>query len=347
MKNISFNKLFLLILTIALSSFLTPDSGKLFIDNETGSSQLEHVLATHDNGTEHEHLRIGVGSSGGKDIVMEESGRLVLGSPTICLRYADTTYLAVEGGAFKRWDSMWNSTSDKRLKKNISPLKKSRDKFLGIKIYRFTYKKSQKVRYGIMAQEVKKDFPHSTGTFWENGVEYYTFNPSNLFFMGMRVIQENSREIVEQTQRIEVLETENQGLRDKLETQQKEIEAIKTALANLDVDLSTPIDKEVVTSTIHISKDDNKPKLQQNIPNPFQQSTTIPYYLPEGTRNATLLIHDMTGKTIAKHTLATQKGEGEMEINMDDTQLRGGTYTYSLYVNDQFIDTKKMTLLTK
>jgi len=62
---------------------------------------------------------------------------------------------------------------------------------------------------------------------------------------------------------------------------------------------------------------------------------------------AILVVHDMIGKTITKHILPTQKGAGKIEVNIKDTQLQDGTFTYSLYINETLIDTKKMVLLSK
>jgi len=64
-------------------------------------------------------------------------------------------------------------------------------------------------------------------------------------------------------------------------------------------------------------------------------------------RSATLVIFDTGGKTISKYTLPAQEGEGRLEIDMSNFNLRSGTYTYSIYVNDKLIDTKRMTFLRK
>jgi len=167
-------------------------------------------------------------------------------------------------------------------------------------------------------------------------------------FTGLKATQEIGKLVLEQQREIntsELIKAEKE--RNELRA---EIDAIKAALANYGTNLPQPTGAEAqsksANSTIQINAQHNLPQLQQNTPNPFQESTTISYYLPENTRSAALLIYDMTGKTIAEHTLSTQKGEGKIQVNIGDIKLRGN-YTYSLYVNEQRIDTKKMTLLTK
>jgi len=228
-------------------------------------------------------------------------------------------------------------------------LEKSADKFNDINFYRYEYKKSDKMVYGIMAQEIKDDFPHSVGTFWEGGEEYYSFNPNNLFFMGMKVIQENSQKAIEQEQQISTLEAQLSAEKNRNDQLAADIEAIKTALTNAGIDIPvTPAELESRSATPEQTplKSDT-PKLRQNIPNPFQKSTTIPYYLPTHTQQASLVIHDMTGKVVANYNLSTQKGQGNIEIDLSGFDLKGGIYTYSLYVNKQLTATQKMSVLRK
>lgn len=330
----------------------TGDYG-LYVKNNILESFMGVEFHQHDN---HTHYRIAMRPStdgAAKGAFIAQTGQLAVGTNDPCARVYENpnVMLSIEGDAAKTGDAYWYGTSDKRLKTNIESLENSAEKFMNIKFYSYEYKRTGKVRYGIMAQEVKDDFPHSVGTFWEGGEEYYAFNPNNLIFTGMKVIQENSKEIIEQDQQIRTLEAENQDLTVQLAAQQREIEAIKAALAELGIDFPRATPKEVpsesVIPTIPIRIENDSPELQQNIPNPAHKSTTIPYYLSEGTQSATLLIRDMTGRTIAKHTLPAQKGVGKIEVNIEDTQLRGGTFTYSLYINENLIDTKKMVLLLK
>jgi len=286
------------------------------IETTSGFSRICHETHNHNN-THNIAFRPTLDPTSPAAFVTD-GGLFLLGSADVCIRdYNHDVYLAVDGKAVKHGDALWESTSDKRLKRNIQSLENNTEKFMNIKFYSYEYKRTGKMRYGIMAQEVKNDFPHSIGTYEENGVEYYTFNPNNLFFTGMKVIQENSGEI-------RTLEAENQRLRAELEAernrnnqQQSRLDAIEAALANLGVELPSSNTTEAQpkpNTSIRIQTQDD-PRLEQNIPNPFSQSTTIPYYLPDNTQTAILVIRDMTGKMIAKHILPTQKGEAKVQVD--------------------------------
>jgi hypothetical protein len=80
-------------------------------------------------------------------------------------------------------------------------------------------------------------------------------------------------------------------------------------------------------------------KLEQNIPNPFSQSTSINYYLPAATNKAQINFYSQQG-TLLKTIPLSNKGQGSIHINMNE--FPSGIYQYSLLVDDKLIDTKRM-----
>jgi hypothetical protein len=84
-------------------------------------------------------------------------------------------------------------------------------------------------------------------------------------------------------------------------------------------------------------------KLYQNYPNPFNPSTNIKYQITK-SKFVTLKIFDITGKEIA--TLVNQKqNAGTYETEFSGEGLASGIYFYSLVVENNIIDTKKMILV--
>lgn len=82
--------------------------------------------------------------------------------------------------------------------------------------------------------------------------------------------------------------------------------------------------------------------LGQNYPNPFNPTTTISYYLPEGT-NVELKLYDILGNEIG--ILVNEfKDAGSYKVEFDASGLSSGVYFYKLVANG-FIETKKMVLL--
>lgn len=81
------------------------------------------------------------------------------------------------------------------------------------------------------------------------------------------------------------------------------------------------------------------PELYQNRPNPFDQSTTIAFYLPQ-SGEARLAIFDMAGKAVYDHTAFYDKGYHEILVDRTDL-IASGVYYYQLEVGG-LKTTKKM-----
>jgi hypothetical protein len=95
----------------------------------------------------------------------------------------------------------------------------------------------------------------------------------------------------------------------------------------------------IVTSQSSVNKQSSTAYINQNIPNPFNGTTTIGYYVPVNTASAIVNITDANGKLV-KSVRLDSKGDGKLILKME--QFSSGAYFYSLVVNDRLIDTKKM-----
>lgn len=83
--------------------------------------------------------------------------------------------------------------------------------------------------------------------------------------------------------------------------------------------------------------------LEQNKPNPFNNSTIITYTLPSTYTSAKIVITDVIGKPVKEYTLSGNTGKTNLQV--DAGTLSSGTYQYTLYVNGKFIDSKKMIII--
>ena len=81
-------------------------------------------------------------------------------------------------------------------------------------------------------------------------------------------------------------------------------------------------------------------KLFQNNPNPFKEQTVIRFSLADDVQDAAICIFDMTGKTIKKMPISP----GMESVSIGGYELGEGMFLYSLVVNGQEIDTKKMII---
>lgn len=238
----------------------------------------------------------------------------------------------------------WSTFSDGRFKKNIkqnvpglefinklNPVTytleiKKFDQFLGKKDSMINSKESlegyavgeKKIHTGFIAQEVEKtaqeigyDFDgvnHPQNEKDNYSLEYADFVPSLV-----KSVQE--------------LSAENAFL-------QKQIEELKTMVANLAQGKnvsSTEAENKISLSSI---------SLEQNIPNPLNNSTSIGYFIPFNIHNAQLIVTDMSGKNIKQISLQNGKGN----VTVDASALSAGAYNYSLMVNGKIVATKRMVV---
>ncbi len=99
---------------------------------------------------------------------------------------------------------------------------------------------------------------------------------------------------------------------------------------------------ELITSVEEIGLTANELNLGQNAPNPFNQSTTISYQLPEAGF-VSLKIYNTIGNEVATLVNSNQtKGLHTIQYNPKD--LNSGVYYYTLRFNDQ-VRTNKMFLI--
>ncbi len=126
------------------------------------------------------------------------------------------------------------------------------------------------------------------------------------------------------------------------------VEAMKELREEIDLLKSTneefeSRDKNALENNNGMENSSQGATLYQNAPNPFSSETEIRYYIPNNAGQASMLIFDMQG-TLKKQMPITGKGNGSLTINA--SELPAGMYIYSLIVDGNEIDSKRM-ILTK
>jgi len=100
---------------------------------------------------------------------------------------------------------------------------------------------------------------------------------------------------------------------------------------------------ESATSTTDIDFE-SQFRVQQNVPNPFGEETTINFHLPK-SEEVLFEVFDIEGRRIFNQKTRFPKGINYIELNK--LQLNGsGVYQYSLSINQKTI-TKKLVLLDR
>ena len=78
--------------------------------------------------------------------------------------------------------------------------------------------------------------------------------------------------------------------------------------------------------------------MEQNIPNPFDNQTTIRYQLPDNTNSGEIIVFDLNGRLIKSYSI----NKNEKEITIKASDIGSGLFIYSLVKNGQTLITKKM-----
>ena len=77
-----------------------------------------------------------------------------------------------------------------------------------------------------------------------------------------------------------------------------------------------------------------------NSPNPFDNSTIIPFRTPKACHSATIIITEPTGKIVRAIPISCK----ETQLSLEAGTLAHGVYSYSLIVDGITVDTKQMIL---
>jgi archaellum component FlaC len=117
---------------------------------------------------------------------------------------------------------------------------------------------------------------------------------------------------------------------ERLTKLENELKAVKDQNATL---------KNQLTQMDVFLTNNNTIVLNQNVPNPFAESTVISYMIPKNFQQAKIIFSTVTGEVIRTAEIK-QSGKGLVNVFADN--LSSGLYTYSLIVDGKVIDTKKM-----
>jgi hypothetical protein len=123
-----------------------------------------------------------------------------------------------------------------------------------------------------------------------------------------------------------------------MQEQQQQLDSLKNQLSSCCSSNARTQNPDVDITDVTLTNTENV-VLNQNIPNPFAEQTTITYFLPDNVQKAQLLFYDAQGKLIKAVDLI---GRGNGQINVFADDLSNGIYTYALIIDGQVADSKKM-----
>lgn len=224
------------------------------------------------------------------------------------------------------------SGSDVSLKENIDSISSPLEKVMSLKGRKYNFKADQlqagdtvtilptnapETKFGVIAQEVETIVPEAVTTL-PDGTKAVSYD--NLIALLIEAVKKQQIQINQLDSRIEGC---CKG-KDKIK--------IKPRLGN-GQENDEPDD---ATMDYKITS-----KLFQNNPNPFNEKTTINYFIPTKANQARILVFDMQGMLLNTYIIK-EKGNGNISIS--GGELKSGMYLYSLIVDGNEIDTKRMIL---
>lgn len=232
-------------------------------------------------------------------------------------------------------------SSDKRFKKDVQAIGSVMDKIKKINSYTYFYKQDEfkeknfdkDQQIGLIAQELKEVFPQLVK---EDNKGYLAINYQGMVPVLLEAIKEQQKQIDEKT-------GANADVQKQLEEQKKLNDALQGRMDKLEQMISSCCSTNQSGAkpnglAVNLS-DKNVIVLDQNVPNPFAESTVITFNIPTDFTKAQILFNAADGKVI-KVVNVTEKGAGHLNVFAND--LSNGMYSYSLIIDGKVVATKKM-----
>ena len=193
--------------------------------------------------------------------------------------------------------------------------------------------------YGVIAQEIKEVLPELVDTC--KGAMFVNYNA----FIGILIAGFNEQQSV-----IENHQNAITALQKIVFTQEQDILELKTlqkAFYDLQQIIYDCCEKPKGTPMLTLPEEPLPTGeiaiLYQNAPNPFTSNTEISCYLPESAMQATLFIYNLQGAQLLDYFIIQA---GLSTVTVYGSELPAGMYLYTLVVDHEIIDTKRM-ILTK
>ena len=179
-------------------------------------------------------------------------------------------------------------------------------------------------RYGLIAQEIEKEFPELVmmdSLTMTMAINYDAMIPVLIEAIKEQhtIINSHEKRITQLERKIETM-TNGRG-RDSNKKSSEAEGGIKSAGE----------EDDILQNTV----------LYQNTPNPFNQTTTIRFTIPESVSKDMLYIYNMQGVQINSYAV-NERGNSSLEIQ--GNELEPGMYLYTLIADGKEVGTKRMVL---
>lgn len=223
-----------------------------------------------------------------------------------CLQVGTTS--SNGNGAYLTDGGTWTNASDKNLKEDFQVQNPNEilKRVNALDITRWKYKNTtNEYHIGPMAQDFYKLF--NVGL---DDKSISTIDPSGVALLA-----------------IQALSAINNEQEKSIQDLQEQIDELKKVISNQQAVSISPLGAGATIS--------------QNIPNPFNGSTSISYYLPSNKGNAFINFYTNSGQLL-KSVKLSGIGNGSIQLSM--SEMPSGAYQYSLMIDGKQVGTKQMLL---
>lgn len=251
--------------------------------------------------------------------------------------------------AAKPGSSTWLVAADERLKQEITPFSEGLSVIEQIEPIWYEYNgigglvEGQK-HIGVLAQDIETIAPYMVNEFKltnnDTTGQYLSFDANALLYLLINAVKEQQVLIENQI-------SSNQSAIDITSTTlvaSEEIDNLKTQVADLTTLVESLLAEKKATS-LQISQHNlslsETSLLKQNRPNPFEQHTIIPYFIPSTTQRAAIQVTALDG-TIIYEVNIQEKGAGQLALQARDFPT--GNYYYTLLLDGEVVSSKKMVM---
>jgi endosialidase-like protein len=226
--------------------------------------------------------------------------------------------------------------SDAKLKNNVQPLANALEKLYQVQTSTYSFKRSEfpqlelpvGKQIGFIAENVESVFPELVTVTRSPkivGNKYGKVNRDPVTFKS--VDYEGILPIV-------VAAIKEQ--KTIVDAQSAQIADLNARLAALEARLGEGASAKLSSTSSSVDA-----SLEQNSPNPFNQSTQIRYTVPKNYSSAQIIITSVDGKAVRTYSIS---GTGKGQITLNASELAVGTYTYSLNLDGKVVDSKNLVL---
>jgi hypothetical protein len=193
--------------------------------------------------------------------------------------------------------------------------------------------KEKQLRTGFIAQDVEE-------TAKSIGYDFSGVDVDEAGIYGLR-IAEFVVPLVKAVQELSAQNDRLQAQNDQMQAQISELTELVYSLLEKDSTSAVSQRSDAEPTANRLQDEANGgASLQQNIPNPFNQSTVIRYTLPQVYASAQLVVSNTAGVIVRKIPLQP----GTNSITIESGALAVGVYYYALYVDSRLVDAKQMVL---